>query len=70
MARSTEQRARESPAPVSRVREYHRRTKHHPERYAPGPRDLDWANQPDPFRRYIGARHPADEVSVKDDPGQ
>ena len=56
MARSPGQSARESPAPLSSVREYHRRTKHLPERYAPGPRYLDWANQPDPFRRYIGAR--------------
>ena len=30
---------------------YHDRTKHHPERYAKGPEDLDWANQPDPFRQ-------------------
>jgi SagB-type dehydrogenase family enzyme len=34
---------------------YHERTKHHPERYANGPGGLDWANQPDPFRRFSGA---------------
>jgi len=34
---------------------YHERTKHHFNRYAPGPGGLDWANQPDPFRRYAGA---------------
>ncbi len=34
---------------------YHDRTKHHPDRYARGPRDLDWATQPDPFRRFIGS---------------
>jgi SagB-type dehydrogenase family enzyme len=34
---------------------YHERTKHHFHRYAPGPGRLDWANQPDPFRRYEGA---------------
>jgi len=34
---------------------YHDRTKHHPERYARGPGGLDWANQPDPFRRFSGA---------------
>ena len=34
---------------------YHDRTKHHPERYARGPGGLDWANQPDPFRRYTGS---------------
>lgn len=35
--------------------EYHRRSKHYLDRYAPGPGRLDWANQPDPFRRYAGA---------------
>ena len=30
----------------------HERTKHLPGRYAPGPGYLDWASQPDPFRRY------------------
>jgi hypothetical protein len=34
---------------------YHERTKHHFARFAPGPGRLDWANQPDPFRRYAGA---------------
>ena len=34
---------------------YHERTKHHFHRYARGPSGLDWANQPDPFRRYAGA---------------
>ena len=34
---------------------YHERTKHHFNRFAPGPGALDWANQPDPFRRYAGA---------------
>ena len=34
---------------------YHDRTKHHPERYARGPGGLDWANQPDPFRRFSGS---------------
>jgi SagB-type dehydrogenase family enzyme len=34
---------------------YHDRTKHHPERYARGPDGLDWATQPDPFRRYAGS---------------
>jgi SagB-type dehydrogenase family enzyme len=41
---------------VARVRAYHRRTKHMPERYSPGPGYMDWANQPDPFRRFSGAR--------------
>jgi SagB-type dehydrogenase family enzyme len=34
---------------------YHDRTKHHPERYARGPGGLDWATQPDPFRRFDGS---------------
>lgn len=34
---------------------YHDRTKHHPERYALGPGGLDWATQPDPFRRFLGS---------------
>jgi SagB-type dehydrogenase family enzyme len=35
--------------------EYHERSKHRLERYAPGPRALDWANQPNPFRTFGGA---------------
>ena len=34
---------------------YHERTKHRFNRYADGPAQLDWANQPNPFRRYEGA---------------
>jgi SagB-type dehydrogenase family enzyme len=37
------------------VMRYHERTKHRFNRYAAGPGGLDWANQPDPFRRYAGA---------------
>jgi len=37
------------------VLRYHEETKHHFARYARGPGALDWANQPDPFRRYEGA---------------
>jgi len=37
------------------VMRYHERTKHHFNRYAAGPGQLDWANQPDPFRRFEGA---------------
>jgi len=40
---------------VRRILSYHRRTKHHPHRYAQAPDQLDWANQPDPFRTYHGA---------------
>lgn len=35
--------------------DYHERSKHRLNRYAPGPGRLDWANQPDPFRRFEGA---------------
>ncbi len=37
------------------VLRYHERTKHHFNRYARAPGCLDWANQPNPFRRYAGA---------------
>jgi SagB-type dehydrogenase family enzyme len=40
------------PRPLS---QYHERSKHRLERYAPGPGDMDWATQPDPFRTYAGA---------------
>lgn len=36
--------------------DYHLRTKHHPNRYAASLGYLDWATQPDPFRRYKGSR--------------
>ena len=39
----------------SSVFAYHEATKHHFDRYARGPGYLDWASQPDPFRRYDGA---------------
>ena len=35
--------------------EYHEASKHNFDRYARGPGYLDWAAQPDPFRRYPGA---------------
>jgi SagB-type dehydrogenase family enzyme len=40
---------------LERVLWYHGRTKHHPSRYARSLGYLDWANQPDPFRRFEGA---------------
>ena len=40
---------------VAQVRTYHQGTKHLPGRFAPGPGYMDWANQPDPFRRFSGA---------------
>jgi SagB-type dehydrogenase family enzyme len=41
--------------PVDRVIRYHIQTKHHFNRYARALGYLDWANQPDPFRRFEGA---------------
>ena len=41
---------------IEPVRAYHQLSKHQPQRFAPGPGQLDWATQPAPFRRYAGAR--------------
>jgi SagB-type dehydrogenase family enzyme len=38
------------------VFDYHDASKHRFEAFASGPGFLDWASQPDPFRRYAGAR--------------
>ena len=38
--------------PADIVADYHERTKHHFQRYARSLGYLDWATQPDPFRRY------------------
>src|SRR2546422_3787809 len=37
------------------VMRYHEETKHHFNRYARALGYMDWANQPNPFRRYEGA---------------
>ena len=42
-------------SPEETVVAYHERTKHHFHRYAAALGYLDWATQPDPFRRYAGA---------------
>jgi hypothetical protein len=47
--------------------EYHERTKYHLNRYAAGPGGLDWADQPDPFRRFKGCERislPLPEASL------
>jgi hypothetical protein len=45
-----------SPAgPVDRTIHYHNQTKHHFFRYARSLGHLDWANQPNPFRRFANA---------------
>ncbi|MFQ5587026.1 MAG: SagB/ThcOx family dehydrogenase, partial [Thermodesulfobacteriota bacterium] len=41
---------------LDRVLHYHEQTKHSFNAFARGPDYLDWATQPDPFRRYDGAR--------------
>ncbi|MGA2988295.1 MAG: SagB/ThcOx family dehydrogenase [Terriglobia bacterium] len=40
---------------IETILAYHRRTKHHLQRFAASPGYLDWATQPDPFRTYLGA---------------
>ena len=40
---------------LPQIRAYHEASKHHFRTPAAGPDDLDWANQPDQFRRYAGA---------------
>ena len=40
---------------LRRVLAYHEGTKHHLNRFAPGPGRLDWATVPEPFRRCVGA---------------
>jgi SagB-type dehydrogenase family enzyme len=41
--------------PLTEVIAYHQATKHHFHAYARGPRTMDWATQPNPFRQYEGA---------------
>lgn len=48
-------RAAESLDPLKVVMRYHEETKHHFFRYARSLGYMDWANQPDPFRRYEGS---------------
>lgn len=45
----------EKQASLAQVLKYHKETKHSFTNYARGPRGLDWANQPNPFRRYISS---------------
>ncbi|MGH7206025.1 MAG: SagB/ThcOx family dehydrogenase [Nitrospiraceae bacterium] len=48
-------RATEALDPLEVVMLYHEETKHHFFRYARALGYMDWANQPDPFRRYAGS---------------
>ncbi|MBP9903356.1 MAG: SagB/ThcOx family dehydrogenase [Verrucomicrobia bacterium] len=43
------------PETAAEIIAYHERTKHHPESYAAGPHGLNWATQPNPFRRFANA---------------
>ena len=52
---------------VADIIAYHDRTKHHPGRYASGPQGLDWATQPNPFRRFAGAPVLQLPLAVSDD---
>ncbi len=45
----------DSPSRALTPRDYHERSKHALDRYAPGPASLDWDRQPDPYRVYIGS---------------
>ncbi len=52
-------------ASIEEVMRYHKASKHHFRKYARGPGYLDWASQPDPFRRYHGAALKMLERSVE-----
>ena len=57
------------PDALQTVFHYHDITKHHVHGYASGPGYLDWATQPNPFRRYSGARLvPLEKVPTTDEP--
>ena len=54
---------------LQQVLHYHESTKHHLQGYARGPGSLDWATQPNPFRRYQGARLvPLEKIPATDKP--
>ena len=40
---------------LKNIFQYHNNSKHGYYSFAPGPGYLDWASQPDPFRKYEGA---------------
>ena len=60
---------RDTGSALQQVLHYHEITKHHFQGYARGPGHLDWATQPNPFRRYQGARLvPLEKVQAQDAP--
>ena len=57
------------PDPLQTVFHYHQVTKHHFQGSARGPGYLDWATQPNPFRRFEGARLvPLEKIQPTDEP--
>ena len=55
--------------PLQNVFDYHQATKHHFQGFARSPGYLDWATQPNPFRRYEGARLvPLEKIGPTDEP--
>jgi SagB-type dehydrogenase family enzyme len=57
------------PDPLAQVVYYHERTKHHLNAYARSLGYLDWATQPDPFRRFAGSpRLPLEHPLPSDEP--
>jgi len=58
-----------NPDPLQPVLDYHQATKHRFEAYATWPGFLDWETQPNPFRRYTGARLiPLDIIPPTEEP--
>ncbi len=54
---------------LEQVKQYHEQTKHEFKRYARSLGYLDWANQPDPFRRFHGAPLiPLPHLALDEDP--
>jgi len=52
---------------ISTIKDYHEASKHHFRRYARSLGYLDWANQPVPFREFIGAEQVALPVQETDE---
>ena len=58
-----------SPETLQAVVGYHQQTKHYPNRHARSLGYLDWATQPDPFRRFDGAEQvPLDHPPLSPEP--
>ena len=54
---------------LQQVLDYHQATKHDFHGYARGSGYMDWATQPNPFRRYDGTRLiPLEKIQLTDEP--